>query len=40
MIELDTLRECVSKVFANIVFPIYIKIDNNVFVFTNNVLKE
>jgi PAS domain-containing protein len=40
MIELDTLKECASKVFANIVFPIYIKIDNNVFVFTNNVLKR
>ena len=40
MIEFNTLKECISKLLANIVFPIYIKIDNNIFVFTNNVLKK
>jgi predicted nuclease with TOPRIM domain len=38
--ELDLLKDIIIKIFANLVFPFYLKLENNVYVFLNNTLKK
>jgi PAS domain-containing protein len=38
--DLELLKDAIVKLFANAIFPIYIKIENIVYVFTNNTLKR
>lgn len=40
MIKLEDLKDIISRLFANTVFPVYVKIENNVYVFTNNMFKR